>query len=88
MSNNHSLEYPEPSLRIIIGLGVDFDFTSFIFTILSVITLDHVILINLSILLIALGLVSWLSGVCSLRSAGSSHSLCFNFEKSHTLSTV
>jgi hypothetical protein len=56
VSNNHPLEYPEPSLRLIIGLGVDFDLTSFIFTILSVITLEHVILISSSILLIVLGL--------------------------------
>ncbi len=37
VSNNHPLEYPEPNLRLMIGLGVDFDLTSFILTIFSVI---------------------------------------------------
>jgi hypothetical protein len=60
VSNNHPLEYPEPNFREMIGLGVDFDLTSFILMILLVISLEHVILISSSILLI-LGLFT--SGV-------------------------
>jgi hypothetical protein len=57
VSNNHPLEYPEPNFRLMIGLGVDFDFKSFIFTILSVISLEHVIFIS-SLILLILGLFS------------------------------
>jgi hypothetical protein len=31
VSNNHPLEYPELNFRVMIGLGVDFDFTPFIY---------------------------------------------------------
>jgi hypothetical protein len=41
-----------------IGLGVDFDFTSFILTILSFISQEHVIFISSSILLILSGFTS------------------------------
>jgi hypothetical protein len=60
VSNNHPLEYLEPNFKVMIGLGVDFDLTSFILTILSLISLEHVIFISSSILLI-LGLFT--SGV-------------------------
>jgi hypothetical protein len=63
VSNNHPLEYPEPNLRLMIGLGVDFDLTSFIFTILSVICLEHVILIS-SLILLIFGLFSLGIVVC------------------------
>jgi hypothetical protein len=57
VSNNHPLEYPEPNFRLMISLGVDFDFTSFIFMILSVISLEHIIFI-ISLILLILGLFS------------------------------
>jgi hypothetical protein len=63
VSNNHPLKYPEPNFRMMIGLGVDFYLTSFIFTILSVISLEHVIFISSSILLI-LGLFTSGVAVC------------------------
>jgi len=58
VSNNHPLEYPEPNFKEMIGLGVDFDLTSLILTILSFISLEHVILISSSILLILSGFTS------------------------------
>jgi hypothetical protein len=58
VSNNHPLEYPEPNFKEMIGLGVDFDLTSFILMILSFISLEHVILISSSILLILSGCTS------------------------------